>query len=40
VIKILESGESIDLSRELSIVIKRALTPEEVQSAIVRYSLA
>jgi HD-GYP domain-containing protein (c-di-GMP phosphodiesterase class II) len=40
VIKVLESGESIDLSRELSVVIKRALTPEEVQSAIVRYSLA
>jgi hypothetical protein len=40
VIKVLESGERIDLSRELSVVIKRSLTPEEAQSTIVRYSLA
>ena len=40
VVKVLESGERIDLSSELSVVIKRSLTPEEAQSTIVRYSLA
>jgi HD-GYP domain-containing protein (c-di-GMP phosphodiesterase class II) len=39
VVTVLETKERIDLTRELSIVIKRALTPEEAQRVIVRHSL-
>jgi HD-GYP domain-containing protein (c-di-GMP phosphodiesterase class II) len=39
VVTVLETKERIDLTRELSVVIKRALTPEEAQRAIVRHSL-
>jgi HD-GYP domain-containing protein (c-di-GMP phosphodiesterase class II) len=39
VITLLETKEKIDLSRELAVVIKRSLTVEEAQSAIVRFTL-
>jgi HD-GYP domain-containing protein (c-di-GMP phosphodiesterase class II) len=40
VVTVLESGERIDLSRVLALVIKRALTADEAQNALVRHSLA
>jgi HD-GYP domain-containing protein (c-di-GMP phosphodiesterase class II) len=39
VVALLGTKEKVDLSRELAIVIKRSLTVEEAQAAIVRFSL-
>ena len=39
VVAILESGEKINLSRELSAVIKRSLTADEAQSTFIRHSM-
>jgi HD-GYP domain-containing protein (c-di-GMP phosphodiesterase class II) len=39
VVTVFETKERVDLSRELSVVIKRALTPEEAQAAIAKYAI-
>jgi HD-GYP domain-containing protein (c-di-GMP phosphodiesterase class II) len=38
IITVPETHERIDLSKELSVVIRRALTAEEAQSAIIKYT--
>ncbi len=38
VVTVLGTGENFDLSKELSIIIERALTPDEAQAAILRFS--
>jgi HD-GYP domain-containing protein (c-di-GMP phosphodiesterase class II) len=39
VVTLIDSGEQVDLGKELSVVVKRALTDDEAKAALIRYAL-